>query len=299
MHIRELTETELPALLDLCQRSLSFDQFSLPMLQRRFLDEPHHNPAYQLGLWQDAQLVGTLLGSVRETEGGRAASIRLLSVDPAYRRRGAASRLLRELEARLRADGFRTLRVGATAPIYFWPGLDVRYTPAFCFLQEHGFERSGEAVNMQVDLAAHDWNTSAEEERLAKQGFTVRRLEPEDEAEFSDWLAEHWGPVWRYEALATLHNHPVSTFVATRADRICAFASYNATAFENGFGPTGTEQELRGKGLGRILFHRCMRDLKELGYPTAEVCWVGPIAFYARVADAWINRVFWYLQKDL
>jgi hypothetical protein len=42
-----------------------------------------------------------------------------------------------------------------------------------------------------------------------------------------------------------------------------------------------------------------MRDLKEQGHRSAEICWVGPIAFYARVAGAWINRTFWFLEKEL
>lgn len=298
MEIRELTAAELPSLLDLCQRTFPLDRFSLPMLRHRILDEPNHNPAYQLSMWDGKRLVGAMLGSTRETDSGRVASIRLFGVESGYRRRGLASQLLSELESRLRADGLQRLRVGATAPIYFWPGLDVRYTPGFCFLQSHGFERFGDAINMHVELSAHDWDSSAEEARLAQAGFSIRRLQPNDKDAFSDWL-ERWGPVWQFEALSSYQNDPISTFVATADGRICAFATYNGTAFENGFGPTGTEPEFRGRGLGRVLFHRCMRDLKGLGYQTAEVCWVGPIAFYARVADAWINRVFWFLEKEL
>ncbi len=299
MEIRELSEADLPALLRLCQRTLPFDRFTLPLLRRRVLDEPHRTPAYQLTAWDGDRLVGVMLGGVRETDEGPMAWIRLVTVDPAYRRRGLASHLLEELEGRLRADGLRRLRVGNSAPNYFWPGLDVRFTSAFCFLQHHGFHRIGEAVDMQVDLAARDWDTGEEEARLAREGYTIRRLRAEDREAFSAWLQEWWSPVWRYEALSSYENEPISTFVAARDGRICAFASYNVTMFENGFGPMGTEPELRGRGLGRVLFWRCMADMKALGHSTADICWVGPIAFYARVADAWIHRVFWWLEKAL
>lgn len=42
---------------------------------------------------------------------------------------------------------------------------------------------------------------------------------------------------------------------------------------------------------------RCLADLLDAGLPTAEVCWVGPVAFYARTADAYLNRVFRIYRK--
>ncbi|HEY65521.1 MAG TPA: GNAT family N-acetyltransferase [Caldilineae bacterium] len=299
MEIREIVEADLPLLLDLCQRTLPLDAFTPTLLRRRVLEEPDRNPAYQLVAWEDDRLVGVILGGVREIDEGRMAWVRLITVDPAYRRRGIASQLLEELEGRLRADGLTRLRLGNSAPNYFWPGLDVRYTPAICFFQHHGFHRIGEAVDMEVDLTAHDWDTSEEEARLAREGFLIRRLQPEDRESISAWLQERWSPVWHYEVLSSYENDPISTFVATREDRICAFASYNVTMFENGFGPMGTEPDLRGRGIGRVLFWRCMRDMKALGHRTADICWVGPIAFYARVADARIHRVFWWMEKEL
>ncbi len=299
MEIRELDEAGLPALLDLCRRTLPLDTFSLALLRRRIFQEPNDDPAYRLSAWDAGRLAGVMLGSTRETSAGRVGALLLFATDSAYRRRGLASALLAELEGRLRAEGIARLRAGNTAPNYFWPGLDVRYTPAFCLLQRHGFQRVGDAVNMEVDLLARDWDTATEERRLAQDGFTVRRLLPADREAFDPWLGAQWGPTWRWEALATYENRPTSTFVALAEGRICAFASYNASCFEHTFGPTGTEPAMQRRGLGRVLFQRCMRDLRDLGHRMCEIGWTGPIAFYARVADAAINRVFWFLEKEL
>jgi mycothiol synthase len=299
MELRELADGDLPTLLDLCRRTLPLDQFSLPALRRHILEEPNRHPAYQLGIWDGARLAGVMVGGVRQTQGHPGAWVRLFAIDPAYRRQGLATRLLADLESRLRADGHKRLSVGNSVPNYFWPGLDIRYTAGLCFLQRAGFQRAGDAVNMHVDLLARDWDTTAEEARLAEAGFTVRRLLPDDRNQFGAWLGDHWNPIWHYEALSSYENDPVSTFVALSDGRICAFASYNTTTFEHVFGPTGTEPALQGRGLGRVLFLRCMRDLKDRGEQIAEICWVGPIAFYARVADAWISRTFWFLEKEL
>jgi GNAT superfamily N-acetyltransferase len=299
MDIREVREEDLPELLALCERALPLDRFTMHVLRDRMLGEPDHNPAYQLGAWDGGRLAGALLAGSRETQQGRATAVRLFAVDPQHRRRGVASRLLGEIERRVRGDGFSRLGVGKSSPVYFWPGVDVRYTPALCFLEKHGYSRSDAGFNMEVDLRARSWDTSAAEARLEREGFQVRRLRADDREAFGSWVRGEWGDVWEYEALRSYGNDPVSTWVALRDGQVCSFASYNVTGFENSFGPTGTQPELRGQGLGRVMFHRCMRDLRELGHDTCEVSWVGPFAFYARVADARISRVFWAFEKEL
>src|SRR5438874_2048712 len=103
MDIRELAAGDLPSLLDLCQRTLPLDPFSLPTLRQHMLNEPNHRPDYQLGIWDGARLAGVMVGGVRETQGPPAAWVRLFAIDPADRRKGLATCLLGELESRLRA----------------------------------------------------------------------------------------------------------------------------------------------------------------------------------------------------
>ena len=299
MDIRSVRSDELPQLLELCRRTLPLDPFTPAILRRRVLDEAERDPALQLGAWDGPQLAGVMLAGVRQRTDGPVAGLRLFAVDERYRRRGVASQLLGELEQTLRRAGHTRLLAGGIAPDYFWPGVDVRYTPAVCFLQRHGFERRGDAINMLVDLASDSWDTTGDEARLAAEGITVRRLQPEDRERFGAWLAAEWNTTWQWEGLASYANDPASTWLATDGDQIRAFASYRVASFENNFGPTGTQPAWQGRGMGRVLFHRCMRDLKEQGHATAEIGWVGPICFYTRVAGAVINRVFWTFGKEL
>ncbi|MFN8502434.1 N-acetyltransferase family protein [Kouleothrix sp.] len=307
MDIRNLEEADLPAVLELCRRSLPLDEFELTPLRRRLIEEPNRNPSYQLCLWDDARLVGVMFGGTRRLHDGhtllpheRAVGIlQLFAVDPDYRRRGLAGRMLTTLGQRMHGRGLSWLRCGNFAPSYFWPGVDLRYTPGLCFLLRHGFHRKGDAVNMEVDLTAHDWDTSAAEARLAADGFSIRRLLPGDQAALSEWVHAEWGSIWQWEALSTYANDPVSAFVALKEGKLCAFACYDTSSFRNVFGPTGTAEDQRWKGLGRVLLLRCLRDLRELGFERAEISWVGPISFYARTVDAAINRSFYWLEKEL
>ncbi|MDQ3328639.1 MAG: GNAT family N-acetyltransferase [Chloroflexota bacterium] len=297
--IRELTSHDLPALLDLCTSALPLDTFTLPLLRARILDEPEHQPHLQLAAWNGDRLVGAMLAGVRYGGEEPSAAIRLFAVETTARRNGVATSLRREIESRVRRAGHRRLTVAQQAPVYFWPGVDVRYTPALCFLEANGYERGAEAINMDVDLLLRDWDTADAEAQLATEGYEVRRLQAGDRESFDAWMREAWNATWAYEALESMKNDPVSTWVATRDGTFHAFASYDCTAFPGGFGPTGTDESLRGKGIGTVLFHRCMQDMRALGYSKCEVCWTGPVAFYAKAADAWISRVFWSMQKDL
>jgi hypothetical protein len=58
------------------------------------------------------------------------------------------------------------------------------------------------------------------------------------------------------------------------------------------FGPMGTADEARGLGLGEVLLYRCMADLQAAGHKTAVIPWVGPDAYYSRLLNCHIDRVF-------
>lgn len=299
MEIQNLTPNDLPALASLCQLTLPHDTWSVDLLEYQLLEQPNANPAHQLLAWQGSQLVGAMLGGTRDSDEGTQGWIRLFATHPRQQRRGVATTLLQEFERRMQADGITKIAIANSVPCYFWPGLDVRYTPAFCFLQRHGYQQNGEGINMYVDLNSQSWDTSDEEAFLSLEGFSIRRLQPNDRIAFSDWLLRTWSPAWQAEGLLTLKRDPIPCFVAEHNGRICAFAAYGVASFPYSFGPTGTEEVLRGKGLGRVLFYRCMQDLKEHGHNYAEVSWVGPIVYYAKIANATIHRVFWYLEKSL
>lgn len=291
MDIRELNETDLPALLALCQRAMPREPWTLAILRRRIVGDPGYRQEYHLAAWEADRLAGVMLGSNRSSAAEQLGTLLLFAVAPELQQRGIATELLSELEQRMRTDGITTLRIGHVAPSYFWPGVDPQAMPAICFLERRGFTRVGDAVNMEVDLTARVWDTTSEEVRLAQLGWEIRRLTRDDQAAFDAWLSANWSPGWRYEALDAYNNDPVSVFGALRAGVIHGFAAYNVSAFEHSFGPTGVDETTRGLGLGRVLLLRCLRDLADREHRHCEICWTGPIGFYARAANAKISRV--------
>lgn len=297
MEIRELREADLPALADLCRRSLS-DPLDEPLLRRLFLADPGFTPGYHLAIDAGGQLAGAILGSLRERGGARVGGVRLLVVAPELRRRGLGGRLLAELEWRMAADGLAEIQ-SVVAPNYLWPGIDLRrHTPAYCLFKARGYERVADAVNMDVDLTARDWAAELAGLRLGP-GWEVRRATPAERDPALAWVRANWSAGWAFEAEMAFAAAEPTIVLALRGEQVGGFACWDVSGLWGTFGPTGTDEALRGQGLGKALLFACLAEMRAQGYTSAEIGWTGPIAFYARAADATIGRVCWILAKRL
>lgn len=294
----ELQPQHLDELAAFCNRNFEFHsgQFEKEMLHRRIFDDPDHTPDHGFLLRDNGKTIGFMVGVVR----GNEAWLKLLAVDQEHRRSGVGSMMLAEIEALFQLDGAERVHILNCSPYYFMPGLDPRYTEALCFLQSHGYSAERYVHNMEVDLTAGNFDTAPAESKLAKDGFKIRRLEHKEEQTFYEWMLGTWSQNWTTEACNSLKNTPITTCIALDSDdNICGFATYDVTMFRGGFGPTGVEERLRGLGIGKVLFLRCLQDMKARGYPRCEIGWVGPISFYAHTAGARICATFMQGSKAL
>jgi mycothiol synthase len=316
VRVRAATPEDLPGLARIAAAALRWDPdaASLPALLW-----PSAEPGFALVAEAEGLLAGFALGSLGPESAqpanpqpastrpvaGRRGHVNLFALDPALRRRGLGTALLAALESRLFDAGASAVMIGGATPTFAWPGVDVRYTAACCLAESRGYERVSEAVNMVVELAAAAeagmLATEQDELRLAGEGITVRRLVEADREAISPWLAS-WGGTWGRETLSTLGRQDAGSHVAVLGDgtaepRYVGFASHgvNRTGW---FGPMGTDTALRKSGIGKVLLKRCLADLHAAGLATSDICWVGPVAFYARTADAYINRVFRLYRKE-
>ena len=293
----ELRPEHMPQIADLCNRNFEFhrDRFAEEPLRRTIFDDPDHRGEHGLLLLDGEDIVGVMVGVQRADE----AWLNLFAVDKSRRRTGIASGMLGEIEDRFRSSGVERIHTLNSSPSFVMPGLDVRYTEAFCLLQAHGYELDRYVHNMEVDLSTSDFDSGEAESALAGQGITVRRLKHEDEPALRPWVQRNWSQNWATEACNSLQNDPVTTFVAENDRGIVGFATYDVMVMPGSFGPTGVEESMRGLGLGKILLLRCLADMKAKGYRRCEIIWVGPVAFYAHTAGARICSTFMHSTKVL
>src|SRR5262245_16340242 len=192
--IRKATSADLESIAAVCRRSLSLDA-DADQLPALLWDRPESTADIQLVAVQDDRVVGAVLGSL----GSGIGHIDLLAIDPDVQRTGIGTSLVAEIESAFRAAGATGSMVGGAVDRYAWPGVDVRYTPAFCLFERLGYKQVGEGTNMTVRLADLSFDIPAAERRLAAAGIEVRRLDPGERAEFDEWM-QQWGASWPLEA---------------------------------------------------------------------------------------------------
>lgn len=301
--LRPLCPDDAPAALALWNRSARYDPLTVDLLHEKVWADPGYDPDAAFLAESGGEAVGLAVGVRWGVPNETRGTVKLLCVAPERRREGVGGRLLAAVEAALRADGARTVRVAECSPNYLVPGIDLRYTPGWLFVQKHGYTSVGEAVNMRVDLRADpmgaDWTSDADEARLAALGVVVRRAEASDRPAVAAVLDANW-PAWTPEIAAAMARTPPALYLALRGEAVLGFSAYDANNVGTGwFGPMGTAPEARGLGIGGALCRRCLADFAAQGLGHATIPWVAPVGFYAHHAGAHVSRVFHRFEKVL
>ncbi|TVP46603.1 MAG: N-acetyltransferase [Mongoliibacter sp.] len=126
---------------------------------------------------------------------------------------------------------------------------------------------------------------SLEEKRLTDEKIIIRRPIAPEKSIICDWVMEHFGLYWKNETDVAFSQNPINCYIAQREGEILGFACYEVTA-KNFFGPTGTKDGWRGKGIGKVLLIKSLMALKEMGYAYAIIGGVGPAEFYKNTVKA-------------
>lgn len=286
-------------ILRLLQENMIYDTWDENLLREKLYMDPEWKPDHCFVAEDAGKITGFLQGVLRTVNQEDIAYIKLFAVDHLYRRKGWGNLLLQSFEGIIQKMGIRKLRVFDVPLNYHMPGVDPRYTPAVCFLEKNGFVKTGEAINMEVDLVAGSWDVTGKIDLLKKEGIAISRIHPQQWNELMVLISDEW-KLWAYELEMAFKMDPPAIFVAEHEGRIKAFSAYDGNNQGTGwFGPMGTHPDLRGKGVGSMLLYLCLEDMKSQGYSKSTIPWVGPVAFYSHYAGAIISRVFWRYEKQI
>ncbi len=297
--IRKYKDEDFNAVLELLKKSLVHDEITSELLKEKLQGDPHFDREMVLVTEDGDRITGFMQGVTRDIRGERIGYLKLMAVDPDNRKKGIARQMYGMMEDLFRKRGVRKVRIFDVPLNYFQPGIDPRYTEALCFAWRMGFARFDDTTNLIADLEGRDWETARMEHDLAEEGIVISRATEEDRVELLRFIEDEFA-LWRHEVSMAFQREPVAIHIARFNDRIRGFSAYNGNNVGNGwFGPMGTSNVLRGRGIGEVLLKRCLSDLKAEGNKKAIIPWVGPIAFYAHHAGANVDRVFWRFEKPL
>ena len=307
--IDELSDADLPAVVDLCRLALDLPEDAAEATEivtrlweggsrRRTVALAARRPAAGAG---PASLVGVVLGSLGH-EDAALGHVDLVAVHPRARRQGVGRALFAAVERRLAGRGATEAVLVGNPPYYAWPGIDVRYTPAICAATAFGYEHHRTAWNMTADLSADSSpglrDTAPAEARLAEAGIRVRRATVGDRDALVGFARTEFPGTWEGEIVDSLDRPGAGCHLALRDGEVLGFAAYGASR-PSWFGPIGTAAGAQGTGIGSVLMRRCLRDQRAAGHRTVQIGWVGPVPFYTATVGARIERVFFLFRKAL
>lgn len=298
--IRQYQDSDFHQVLKLCQKNYHLDVISEELLQEKINDDPFYEQELIWVTCDEEKVLGFLMGTCRmDIRDVNYGYVKIMAVDKEYRRNRIAKSMYELLEKELRQRKVDVMRLGDVPMNYFMPGIDPRYTPAICFAIRMQFNCFTDTSNLLVDLDNRNWSDSKKIVQLKADNIEVCRATLEDKQELMEFVEAEW-KLWQYELEMAYKTQPIGIHIAKLNGKIRAFSAHSAN--NKGmpwFGPMGTHPDLRGKGMGRVLLYRCLEDLKNMGYKTAVIPWVGPIDFYSHHTDAVVERVFWRYEKKL
>jgi GNAT superfamily N-acetyltransferase len=205
----------------------------------------------------------------------------LVVVDPDHQRRGLGRTLLAAAEEWTWAHGAKELHASGSAPYYLWPGVDVRATPMLCLLEAAGYDETGAALDMEVPASYR---------HPVPEGFDLRRaLDDADALATIELVGREW-PNWVGETRRAVEQGTCLTAFDAASGEAVGFACHSVNR-AGWFGPTGTAPPARHRGVGLALLGAVCEDLMVAGYDQVEICWIGPVGFYA-AAGGRVSRVY-------
>ena len=311
MPIRPMRREDLPAALEIWNRTFIHDTRAEPAFDRTVLGDPNHDPAGTLVAATGGRITGFASCVVREGLKGKDGKGSEKGRNDAYLKglfydsEETGQALLEHVEAFVRSTGKRVVRVvvyGGGA--YFFPGIDLRYEKIIPFYERSGFEQISVAKDVDLDLTQYepgqgDYQT-AQWDRLAGEGIDVVDYSAErlpqmrpfvEKLGIPQWFGDGWEEDWQ-------RSRP--SVVAVCGEEILGFSSYTPAKGVDGLGGFGSIATLpseRGKGIGTCMMDACIARLKASGTKRVVAKWANT-PFY--LPSGWrVCREFAVFSKEV
>jgi GNAT superfamily N-acetyltransferase len=282
---RSFKGRDLKPVLEIINEAMPLDRLNEESFRYRVLLQENFDPELCIVSEAEGQVVGFTYSVIR----GETGYVNIIAVKQGFRGRGIGSSMLATVEEKLRKKEIGRI-VFSGGPRYLVPGVDVKaYSRAIGFFTRNGYsELSRESVSMSMSLMNYVTPTQVLEleRRLTGEGYSFRQLDDEHVLELLLFLKARF-PWWYEDARRTMEKNPrcIDWFtLAFHGEEIVGYCQIATDGLIEHFGPFGVAEEHRGKGVGTVLFHRCLRLIQSMGGRNAWLAWGGGrnYSFYVR-----------------
>lgn len=229
-------------------------------------------------------------------------------VDSAYRRSGVGTQLMKDAVSFLQQHGRKYVFFASYAPNYILPGIDEHaYSEAYHFLLSQGFNKLYSPVAMDRRLV--DFQLTDEIKKLKKtreaEGYTFTLAKNKDLYEVIQFANLKFNPDWgRAIREGILQGLPLDRiFVARFNGKMVGFCIYGGyEGVPERFGPFGVDPDQQGKGLGKLLLHLCLHQMRAESLHNAWFLWTGEktsAGYLYKKTGFEVTRTFHVMKKEI
>ncbi len=272
------------ALLQLWNETMPLDPLSKMRFRRLVLLDPNFDPQGMQLAFDSEQLIGCvyavrrlvpMLGSDLEQDKGW---IPFFFVALNMQRKGIGRELMERALQFLKETNRNTVFFAAYAPNYILPGIDEQtYPNAVHFLKQLGFSSLYSPVAM--DLRLQEFHPSPQLASLKKiretEGYSFSCCHNEDIYPLIQFATDYnsdWGRAIREGFMQAVSLRQV--LIVKREKKIVGFCLYGGyEGVRERFGPFGVDDREQGKGLGAVLLHECLQQMKQDSLHGAWFLW--------------------------
>jgi len=294
----------LERVIEVLNASLIADPMDRSLFVRRALLDPSFDPDGAPVAHVSGAPVGFALAIAPKPDAGLG-YITLLGVRREHRRQGVGSALLRHCESFLGDRGCGECLISPYGPGYFTPGVDIRaYAGGLEFLVRRGYKAGSQAISMQSDLSRltrPEWVVRRELE-LAQEGVCFAPYSPQCLPALFRMIRSGFSDDWERfarDAAARIElGDPASRlWIAQRGDEVVGLCHHEGARF----GPIGVVAAQRGRGIGHVLMHHTLADMRCAGLRVAWFCWSSDLtaARLYESAGFVVRRRFAVLSKEI
>lgn len=263
--------------VELWNKELTEDPITVNKFRQQVLLDDNFESNLCYVALEDERVVGFLLATKRKfpylergTEPERG-WINVMFVAKESRRKGIGTKLLLRAEEDLKARGANNITLAAYSPSYFFPGVDIEnYSASVSFFEKHAYVPGKVSYSMCKDL--HGYSLSEEsKERLKKAneaGYRFEMFSYKYAVDLLNFARDEFGGGWKRNCLLTMQHGRAEDcilMVLDDEDKICGFCTRMIDENPMRFGPIGTAERVRNKGLGSILFDLAQLEMKKRG----------------------------------
>lgn len=282
MLIRDAGRDDLARLKEFLPAALELDFDPEPVLEEKLFGPGFGGPAScRVALDDDA---------IRGVAVSCGSAIRMIAVEPGYRRQGIGSRLLDDaMHAIARSSRYAT--VGAAAGNYLVAGIPEDRNEVITFFGNRGFEEITRTTDMVANI-----REALRPDPVPR--IAVERVESFDEP-LEEFLVTGFGNSIAWEIGHGLLGNRSVVRVARSESAIVGFTACEINNAGLGtFGPQGVTPAARGQGIGTLLLRHSLRDLREMGHTAARIPWVSSTEYYEKACGAVVAGEYVVMRRD-